>query len=368
MPEKNPRYMPSRDKSPHMYEALHPSFFSEDKAPQTEHVGRTNLFDVIPTSRRFFEDLEGRIQKAQKSIGLQFYTLEADETVIPILNAAKEAAHRGVDVRILIDHTASDPRLLIPTTQAIRRINSLPNMEIKHTDTGLNPLTRDHKKIVVIDADHDEGEAYIGGINLAKRSLYWNDFMVRMQGSITNLVQDDFNRTWDGKNNHPVLISDKEQDTSLITDAKDGGKIVDFAIEKAREAEERIWLETPYLDVAGIGTVIKEAKQANPSLDVRVIVPRFNNYPMHRLRVDQMLDPLADVGIETYKYGVTYRRLNHTKLLLIDDMAMYGSSNFNLSHIAGNNADIEIASRNGNLVEQLERWYIEDSKESVLYR
>lgn len=85
---------------------------------------------------------------------------------------------------------------------------------------------------------------------------------------------------------------------------------------------------------------------------------------MDRLRTNKVCKQLRAAGIEAYQYGKTYRRLNHTKMLLIDGMSVFGSSNFNTSAMAGKNAEISIATSNPSMVEQLERWYSEDLNES----
>ncbi|MBI5122790.1 phosphatidylserine/phosphatidylglycerophosphate/cardiolipin synthase family protein [Candidatus Roizmanbacteria bacterium] len=371
---ENPKFralsQPSRLKSPDMYNPLHPSFFNADRPAPKKSSSGSNHFEVIPTSNLFFQDLEEQIGRARTSVDLQFYTLESDEKVLQIMNAAMAAAKRGVSVRVLVDHTASDPRQFLPTALTFKRANSIPNMTVKQARaTGKleNPLSRNHKKIVVIDGENEEGVAYIGGINLAERSLYWNDFMVKLHGSVAALVQGDFDASWDGKNSQAKVLPDDEQGTYLLTDSQQDETIVDFALDKIAHATQRVWLETPYLDASGIGAALIQAKKDNPALDVKLIVPRYNNYPVHRLMVDHMLDPFAKSDIETYKYGKTYRRLNHTKLLLVDDAVMFGSSNFNSSHLAGNNADIEISTQNAGILGQLERWYQEDMQESVIY-
>jgi len=46
-------------------------------------------------------------------------------------------------------------------------------------------------------------------------------------------------------------------------------------------------------------------------------------------------------------------------------MGVFGSSNFNASSLAGGNAEVSIATHNPSMVEQLERWYDEDLKDSL---
>jgi cardiolipin synthase A/B len=356
-----------------MYNALHPAFFTKEPDNPTQDIS-SNHYRVIPTAQLFFQDLAKRIEIAKEAIDLRFYTVEADSQTEPIFAAAATAAKRGVDVRISVDHLVSDPRRLIATMRKHAVLNRIPAMAIRHTTAGhidsngkLASITsRDHKKIVVIDPNTEDGYAMIGGINLAARNLRWNDFMIEMQGPIVSLISQDFNSSWSKTNwTAQVMPDPSETDTYLLTDAVSSTTIVPFARGRIAEAQHRIWLETPYLDMADIGQRLLDLKQDKPDLDVRVIIPRFNNSPADRLRTRRTISTLALAGIATYCYGRTYRRLNHAKLLLIDDMALFGSSNFNTHSLAGRNAEIEIATRNSGLVGQLERWYLEDIEESI---
>ena len=359
---------PSRLTSPDMYDALHPAFLNTPNFDaHTPSTG--NEYRVIPTANLFFKHLLEQIGEATDTIDLQFYTLEADTQVLPIINAAMDAAQTGVRVRMLVDHLASDPRRLLSSALVRRKANQLPTMTVKTIEQPKHArgslANRDHKKIVAIDGGQAHGRAYIGGINLADRSLRWNDFMIALRGPIARCVQQDFDDSWEARNTTAKLITDiGEPGTHLLTDTKTDQQILPFALQSIRQATDRIWLETPYLDVAGIGQALIAAKRERPSLDVRVIVPRFNIYPVHRLKGTRMLDPLARAGIETHRYGVTYRRLNHPKLLLADRVAMFGSSNFNASSMAGGNAEIIVATTNPNIVQQLDTWYQEDLRES----
>jgi cardiolipin synthase len=351
-----------------MYEPLHPSFHLHES--QASNVDADH-FAVVPSAHLFFEELKEKIKQASESVDLQFYTFEADPVVSEIIKVCTEAAERGVDVRILVDHIVSDPRRLLSTMRANRTINASPNMQIRRSRvaTGLaNIAVRDHKKIAAIDtrAESPGGYSYIGGVNLAERSLRWNDFMVQIQGSASTAIQHDFDQSWAGNGSKTRSQFERDpHETLLLADTGEDEQIVSFAYEHIAQASERIWLETPYLDMEGIGAALCLAKKDNPELDVRVIIPRFNNYPVDRFRTKKACRTLQDAGVDAHLYGVSYRRLNHAKMLLIDDMAMFGSSNYNTGKMAGGNAEIAIATNNPSLVGQLEQWYNEDTKESI---
>lgn len=330
-----------------------------------------NQFSLLSTGELFFEDIAGHIGAADTSVDLQFYSFEADEEVGKIVGVCEDAAGRGVDVRILVDHIVSDPRHLRATRRMHREINGVPNMQIRkaRTSKGLGRVAvRDHKKIVTVDAGTAQpgGFAYIGGMNMTERSLQWNDFMVRMQGPMARLIQQDFDRTWQGDNDMAVDIEDEyNSGTRLLTDTGRYETITQHVLESIDEASERVWLETPYFHMASMGAALKRAKQRRPELDARVIIPRFSNYPIDRLRAGKICSSLWKMGVQAYQYSNQYGQLNHTKLLVVDDTAIFGSSNFNAGFLAGKNAEIVVATDNVPLVSQLTDLYETDLKHSV---
>ncbi len=127
---------PSRHLSHDMYDALHPSFFDPTVEPDA-HDPSPNQYRVIPTAHLFFERVVESIGQAEESVDLQFYTLEADHEVAKVMQASAEAAERGVQVRVRVDHLVSDPRRLFSTLRQNRTMNSLPNVSIRHMTTAL---------------------------------------------------------------------------------------------------------------------------------------------------------------------------------------------------------------------------------------
>lgn len=349
-----------------------------ETAPLTEPVvageatsSLRNEFSVLSTGELFFEDIAGRIGAADSSVDLQFYSFEADHEVEKIVGICQDAAERGVDVRILVDHLVSDPRHLRATRRMHREINDMPHMQIRkiRTKKGLGQIAvRDHKKIVTVDAAGAEpgGFVYIGGMNMTERSLQWNDFMVRMQGPAAQLIQQDFNRTWHGNNEAAVEIEDEHNPgTYLLTDTGKEERITRRVLESIEDAQERVWLETPYFHMTCMGTALKKAKKQRPDLDVRVIIPRFSNYPIDRLRAGKICSHLSKKGIQAYQYSNQHGQLNHTKLLLVDGTVLFGSSNFNSGLLAGRNAEIVVMSDARPLVSQLVAVYEDDLNSSV---
>lgn len=332
---------------------------------------RENEFSLLPTGEDFFADITGRIETAENSVGLQFYSFEADDEVRKVIEACRVAAERGVDIRILVDHLVSDPRHLAATRTMHREIRRIPNMDIRkiRINRGLGHVAvRDHKKIVTIDTVQDEpgGVAYIGGMNMTERSLLWNDFMVRMQGPLAQLIQQDFERTWQGDNRQAVEIEDLDNPgTRLLTDTGRQEKITQHVLGLIDGASERVWLETPYFHMASMGTALMRAKKRRPELDARVIIPRFSNYPIDRLRAGRICSTLSKAGIGAYQYSNQQGQLNHTKLLMVDNVAMFGSSNFNAGLLAGRNAEIVVATDNEPIVKELADLYEVDLAGSV---
>jgi cardiolipin synthase len=355
----------------HFAEA-HKSFKSVDAAVAPDGARRTvSAYAVVPTARAFISELEQQIARARRSIDIQFYAFEADEIGLPIARALVVAAKRQVVVRILLDHVASHPLKWLSSYGMLRGMNATRNIaaRVARTTPLANPLKRDHKKMVLIDRHGDDPDrpatAYIGGMNIARRNMSWNDFMMRIQGPMAGLIAEDFERTWHGENTAPYERLCPEEESSLLSDTRDSGIIVARALKAIAAARQRIWVETPYLDWRVMRMALMRAKMARPSLDVRVIVPGRNNYPPYQLVTRARLRPLAKRDIAVYLYGKPAPQMNHAKLIIADDTALFGSSNFHTNHTVGGNAELTVMTSNQACVQQLMRWFEEDERYSV---
>lgn len=153
-------------------------------------------------------------QHAQKSLDLQYYLLQNDETGRALLHAVRDAALRGVRVRLLVDdlYTASNDHLL-------RGLAAFPNIEVRlfnpfpagrawnvtRWGLALADLARlnhrMHNKVFIADGMF----AVVGGRNIADeyffRSVRGNfvDFDLLVAGEAVPELAQTFDRYWNSR-------------------------------------------------------------------------------------------------------------------------------------------------------------------------
>jgi phosphatidylserine/phosphatidylglycerophosphate/cardiolipin synthase-like enzyme len=169
------------------------------------------------------------VEAAQKTLDLQYYAIHADASTARLLSAVRDAARRGVRVRILLDDFHSTGRNAL-----VMRLAFVPNIEMRM----FNPLAgargsslgrvlasfddasriqqRMHNKLFIADnamavtGGRNLGDAYFGN---AKDSNFI-DVDVLAAGPIVQDLSRSFDSYWNNERAYPVqsLVSKKELD------------------------------------------------------------------------------------------------------------------------------------------------------------
>ncbi|HEY5801235.1 MAG TPA: phospholipase D-like domain-containing protein, partial [Burkholderiaceae bacterium] len=113
-----------------------------DKKPSTAMAqpGETALGKIVQASaprpgasgflletsgNQAFDNRLALIDRAERSLDLQYYIIEKDESVRTIMNHLRRAAARGVHVRLLVDDMST-----VGLDMAYLRIDAHPNIEV----------------------------------------------------------------------------------------------------------------------------------------------------------------------------------------------------------------------------------------------
>lgn len=344
-------------------------------------MGLKSSYKLLCDTEAFLTSLEDEISRAKSTIDLQFYSFEADTIGKRAVEALFKARSRGIHVRFIIDHFSDlshndryirKPRLnrslrrsIISEWQETKKLIARmkeEGIEIKRTNPlGFlfrKALIRDHKKIVVIDSNiFSKAVAYIGGINLCEHNALWNDFMVRMRGDMIPIIQADFNSTWEDKNKEGAVS--KYSDGVVLTDARKSARIMPYLRDLIDTAKKFVIMESPYL----YGKEIKQCliNAAQRGVDVSVIVPLHNNKKFFAPS-GKFLKHLIEYGVHIYQFEAN-KGMTHAKALLVDDLAVFGSSNYN-GFLSGRTNEINIVTENKDMLKQLKEKLDQDIKSS----
>jgi cardiolipin synthase len=305
------------------------------------------------------EDLAG----ARERIYVQTLSFEDDEVGRGL--AHELLASRALDRRMLVDASIDlvlrdrvlyrprnffDPELRAHVAGTQRLVDRLcvGGVPVRKTN-GMGPLfagffSRNHKKLVVLD----RAVAYTGGINFCRHNFDWHDVMLRMEGEdVADFLAADFLDTWQGRNRHAIR-SFGVNEVHLLDGATNAAafepilRLIDSA---ARE----IVIHSPYFTFPFLDRIIGAARRG---VRVTLLTPERNNW---RLITPYVLWHAQREGFRVHRYP---GRMSHVKALLIDDILVVGSCNFDYISYAGHQ-EIMLVIRESTVIDAFRRTVLE---------
>lgn len=332
---------------------------------------------LLETPQSFFDRLIEDIVGAQQSIDIEMYIFRSDGIGQKVLDALKERAASGVQVRVLVDGIGSPtwsfgPLVQLPKSDIETRIyNPAPWpfsrffwSELRRPRRFFYWLAflnrRNHKKVVLID----EKIAYTGGINLTDRELDWRDVGVRLEGGDILSLCSSFQINWDQS-----FASNRRQRKELrrrrLAEKKNQVKLVRLnnsrpmrrannlkLIGEIRHCSQRVWLTTAYF-IPSLGLLKALGQAVRCGRDVRILLSRTSDIRIMPWISRLFFNQLLRLGVRLYLYKPAFI---HSKFLLIDDWALLGSSNLNFrSRLHDLEADVVL--QNPQTVEKLSQHF-----------
>jgi cardiolipin synthase A/B len=295
-----------------------------------------NSFELLVDGTQFYPRMLESIRLARESVLLEMYLIESGVVATQFIDAFREVAQRGVNVRLLLDDYGSlglgryDRRRLAQKNITVASYNRLS------FGKWFNNMARDHRKILVVDGE----VAFVGGAGITdefapprKRARPWRETMLEIRGKVVADWQTLFNRTWNdttGEDLPEVTVApENENDGSLGRVAVASGLraqgIMRSLVERVRSAERTIWLSTAYFVPSWkLRRALRYA--ARKGADVRLLLPGpRTDHPAVRLAGHRYYASLLENGIRIFEYQP---RFLHSKALVCDQWVTIGSSNF----------------------------------------
>ena len=312
------------------------------------------------------EELIRVIDSAQRELNFLVYDFLRDASGQIILDAIERAAARGVTVRMLVDDlgswTLNDTHLQRLRGRGVRFKRFKPLWaSLRARMANL----RNHRKIVVADGKL----AWTGGRNIGDPYLAdhaeqnrWADLSVTVEGPAAALLDEVARADWHFVTGEDLGMATAHQPTTqaqatsvqVLASGPDQREDLWHAtlLKAMMDARKRIYIATPYF--VPDDSVLQALSIASRSgVDVRIMVPQ---------RSDSRLVDLVGMSFlrELSKQGVTVLRYNsgmlHTKLTLIDDMAIVGSANLDSRSFFLNYESV-LFCYGGPVLSELEQYY-----------
>lgn len=321
------------------------------------------------TSLEAYSGILEEINKAKKSICLEFFIFLGDASSRSIMDALIRKAREGIEIRLIIDDIGSYP---FTRSGALRELtNSGADVRIfnpvrfwhSHTETFW--YFRDHSKLIVID----EEVAFTGGLCIGLEYKDWRDTFVMMIGKqIVNAMTDAFYFMWHRDYKNPEFlfrrsrIRPKGEFDYLMNIPLPGKRYLYYELVRAlRKAKSEILITNPYF--IPDNKIIRMLKKAmRRGVVVKILIPRNSNHPLINLATGSYLDALMSRGALIYLYP----EMIHGKTVIVDSTwSSVGSLNMDNVSLRYN-FEGNLVSTNTEFAKSLREMYLRDEALSTL--
>ena len=325
------------------------------------HFVSANQLSLLQNGAMYFPALEAAIGAAQQEIFLETYIFKNDVIGIRIAAALKDAAARGVKVRLLVDAFGSNstPARFFAELQSAGVALHLYRPKRGWLHLKRHRLRRLHRKLACIDAR----TAFVGGINIQDDldvpgvTQPRFDHAVQIQGPLVLAVREQMARLWNllewaGQPSRPQVLAPpavpdsagRQRAALVIRDnlfhRRDIERIYLSAIGHARE--EIIIANAYFLPGRRLRRALTEA--ARRGVSVTLLLQGMVDHPLQHHASHALYGQLLNAGIAIYQYQVANL---HAKAAVIDGhWATVGSSNLEpFSLILSREANVVVEDR-----------------------
>lgn len=303
---------------------------------------KNNNITIITDGKKKFELLFEDLNKAKKSIYIQYYILKKDNIGKKLFNILEKKLKEGIKVYILYDDIGSR-KLSISSMKNLTnngaKVKSFFKSKLPLINFRMNH--RNHRKIVVIDGKigytggFNVGDEYLG---LDKKFGYWRDTHLRIVGESVGSLNYRFIDDWNSQKtvksdeldlygNVDNIIKEGNIPIQLVSSGPDNRleKIKYGYLHMILRAKKYIYIQSPYF--IPDESVMDALKMAILSgIDVRIMVPNKPDHMFVYWATYSHIGELANLGARIYIYENGFI---HTKMIIIDDeVTSMGSANF----------------------------------------
>lgn len=297
-----------------------------------------NQFTLLPEASRFLPAMFEALNQAQHYVLVELYLMESGELADQVCDVLIKAAQRGVHVCLLLDgygamgFANADRERLQQSGVQLRFFNPIGFHSLARN------LSRDHRKIVVIDGE----VAFTGGFGAVDEFLNaWYEIALRIEGPVVADWEVLFRRLWRSRltrsekggagtkvlpdQREPLVYSSGAKGRAISARGYRYQAIRHSLYERVRQADGRMWLCTPYF-VPTFTLRRRLVKAARRGIDVRLLLPGSkHDHPGVRFAGQRFYHTMLKAGVRIFEFQPTFI---HAKFVLIDDWVSIGSCNF----------------------------------------
>lgn len=286
-----------------------------------------NAVRILRDGNDTYRDMLQAIQQAKDFILLEFFIIRNDRVGAILRQSLEERAKAGVRVYVIYDEVGSHKLpagYLRSLKRAGVRVSSFNGRRF-WLSSMLRINYRNHRKLVVIDGEH----AYLGSLNIGleytqtAQRPYWRDTFVNLQGPIVAQCMLSFLDDWQRATGEALSLKQPQSSSpgtthcQLIPSGPDDAPVNPwqlFLLESAAQAQERIWLASPYFVPS---EAVKEAlcAAAMRGIDVRILIPRRGDNKAAQLALFTYVPDMLACGVRLLAYEPGFL---HEKVCVVD--------------------------------------------------
>ncbi|MFZ2655783.1 MAG: phospholipase D-like domain-containing protein [Victivallales bacterium] len=311
----------SSDHLPHMKKYLQKIIGRKSKRWHERYVDG-NEVKLLHGGAEFFLALEEHIRNARKTIQLQIYMLDPDDTGMRIIRLLKEAAARGVQVYVVLDAFGSQRihenhiQDMLKTGIHIRKFAPMLS------GLRISISRRMHHKIFVADGEI----ALTGGLNISDsyfgmHEAPWLDYGVQLRGPLCAEMEITCRARWRRqfrKNKipveHPPECGAVRARTSRNDWFRGRSQISKSYRDMLSRASKEVLMLSPYfLPGYRLTRLIMCARKRG--VRVVLVLPGISDVPLMKNATDHLYATFLRHGIEIYEWKET---VLHGKIAVMD--------------------------------------------------
>lgn len=296
-----------------------------------------NDLQFFTNGKKFFDDMFMELNEAKNYIHISFFALNTDEIGKEFFNQLTKCLQRGVQVIILYDQLGSI-KIKKKYLNEFRKHGGklVPFLKIF---TGIN--YRNHRKVMVID----NKIAYLTGFNIGDKYLgknqklgIWVDSALKITGNAVEIIEKRFlaDLMYALKRKVEVdkyLIKQKFLGSKIVEVISSGVDISDIdlienkVLEELYQANERVYLQTPYL-ILNDRFLNALLYLKHKGIDIKVMIPSKNDHPLVYQATLAYASILVSNDIEVYLFS--NQAFLHSKVVIIDNHALISTHNLDI--------------------------------------
>lgn len=302
-----------------------------------------NKVSVYANGSEIFDSLFADLDKAEKSIHIEFYIIEEGEVGNHLHDLLLKKAKEGVEVRVIYDYIGG-MRLPIEWKRSLVDAGvKIHSFLTANSFSGLQYINyRNHRKLVIIDGE----VGYTGGVNIADRYRLgdhlglWRDTFIRVSGSAVKAMQHAFLIDWKFVCNYEKIeledyVSEVKEENKgdemmqIVTSGPDTEwpNILNGVLSAINNARKSVYIHTPYF-IPPEPLMIAMESAALSGVDVRLMLSENSDSLIVSTASRSYIDRMLRAGIRVFFYRYNFL---HSKAIVIDDyLSILGTANMDI--------------------------------------